>query len=169
MEPIIKKPSGSAEPPPNKFAPQGKEKVITGSSIVNPYSGSLGLVLLASSIDGKPESKVYNLLSKKWPKVTAELKGWHQSQINWKLGAIQSTACQSDVWCMHMLCLDKDRNLDENALENCLLKVKTEAISNKASIHVSSLLVEDIPILPKMLQPFLERGINLFLYEEHIK
>lgn len=151
-------------PVDKKFIASGKVRVVN-ASIAQTNTSSLALVLVAIGEDGKPNSKTYDLLDKKWAKVKPEAKGWWQEQFNFKPSNIKISATQSDIHIVHMLCLDKAGAVDERALAGCMKKVAAEAKSNKASVHVATELTEQIPQLDKHLQGLIDGGTNVFLYK----
>jgi len=148
-----------------KFNVKGKVRVVQGT-VSQTNTGSLAMILAVIGENGKPDSKTYDLLDKKWSKVKAEAKGWWQSQFDFRLGNLHQSAVQSDTWVMHLLCVNKEGVVDEKALASCLKKLTTEAQSNRASIHVSSALVDQVPQLGDQLQGLVDAGINCFLYKE---
>lgn len=151
---------------PNSFVTQGKTKVVQGS-ILSPELGNLRLVVVPCSETGKPDTELHALLNRKWRPVTAELKGWYSNHVNFKLGNIQSTAVQSDTWCVHTLCFNKEGELDEKALAVCVKKLADLAKYEKASLHVSTLTVASVPTLPDLLKAeCLDKGIPVYYYEE---
>src|SRR6202012_1556556 len=86
----------------NKFAVRGRVKTIK-SSILNPEASGLRMILTAAPESGDPSDNLYMLLDKKWKNARAELKGWYQYHTTYKLGNIQETAVNSDVWIVHCL------------------------------------------------------------------
>ncbi len=151
----------------NKFLAPGKTKVIKGT-ILAPENSGLRFVLSVTNMAGKPESPMYPLFEKKWKKVKQEAKGWFTTKTGaYKLGATNTTAVQSDVWVIHMLCQDDQLNTDEKALEECLNKVCASAKYEKATIHVSTILTEAVPALSPLLKKCLvDKGVSVYLYEE---
>jgi hypothetical protein len=153
----------------NKFQPKGTVKVIKGT-IVMPETGGLKFILSPVNMVGKPEGNpLLPILDKKWPKVRAEARGLFAGKTGaYKLGAVAGvTATQSDVWVQHILCQDKDLKVDLKALEECLKKVATSALYERANLHISTVLVEAIPELPDMLvKHCVDKGISVYYYEE---
>lgn len=151
----------------NKFQAKGKVKSVKGSVLV-PESGGLRFVLSVSNMIGKPENPLFPLFANKWKKVQEESRGWFATKTGaYKLGAINTTAVQSDVWVIHMLCQDDTLKLDLAALESCLQKVVASAKYEKASIHVSSILTSYIPGLEKVLdKAVVSQGLAVYYYDE---
>lgn len=151
----------------NKFQLQGKVKVINGS-ILNPENGGLRFVLNINNLSGKVSSPLFPLFDKKWKKVREETKGWYANKTGaYKLGAVNTTAVQSDVWVIHMLCQGTDMLTDVAALEECLKKVAENAKSERATVHVSQLLTDEISSLKDLVEKHLVKsGISVSYYKE---
>lgn len=151
-----------------KFTPPGKSKIIQGT-IISPQSSDLKLVLAVCSLNGKPDSELYKLFDRKWKIASAELKGWHQHHVDFKLGNVKTISVQSDVWISNALCLSAEGVLDEVALAKCIKKIGEVAKYEKGSVHVSSLLTTAIPQLPALLMEYcIENGVSVSLYEEPV-
>jgi hypothetical protein len=150
----------------NKFAIQGKTKIVNGT-ILLPETSGLRMIMTIASETGKPDSELYTLLDTKWKNAKAEFKGWYQHHVTFKLGNVHETAVQSDIWIMHCLVLDKEGKVNDKALFSCLKKLGEKAKYEHANVHVSTLLVKEIPTLPELLQTNLvEKGVSVFYYEE---
>lgn len=154
----------------NKFQVSGKLKVVKGS-VLNPQSGGLSFVLSTLNMMGKVDQNLLiPFFNKKWKKVASENRGFFAEKTgSYKLGAVFSVQVQSDVSVQNMLCFNDKLELDDKALEKCLDKVCATAIYDKASIHISSKLVEQLPQLPDMIKShFLDKGVNVYMYEEAV-
>lgn len=152
----------------NKFQPSGKVKLIKGS-ILAPENAGLRFVLSVNNLAGKTEGNpLYPIFDKKWKKVKEESKGWYATKTGaYKLGAINVTAVQSDTWVIHMLCQDEKLTMNTSALEDCLKQVCAKAKYEKASVHVSSVLLEILPEFKDLLTKHLvSEGLNLLVYTE---
>lgn len=152
----------------NKFQPQGKTKLIKGS-ILAPENAGLRFVLSINNTLGKVEGNpLLPLFDKKWKQVRQETKGWYANKTGaYKLGAINTTAVQSDTWVIHMLCQGDDLSVNAKGLEDCLKKVAASAKYEKATVHVSTVLTDAIPELSPLLTKYLvEDGVSVYLYEE---
>ncbi len=150
-----------------RFQPQGRVKVIKGS-ILAPENAGLRFVLNINNMKGQPASPLYPIFEKKWKKVKEEAKGWYTTRTGaYKLGAVNTTAVQSDTWVIHMLCQDEEFRTDPKALEECLKKVCASAKYEKATVHVSALLVSAVPELQDLLNSQLvQEGVSVSYYEE---
>lgn len=150
----------------NLFAPKGKTKVVKGS-ILAPENAGLRFVLNSFGMSGKPEGDLFALFDKKWSRVRSESRGWYATRQNFKLGAINNTAVQSDTWVLTMLVKDEDGVLNETALDACLKKICDMAKYERATIHVSSLLTEEMPVLvDKLNTAMVDNGVSVVFYEE---
>lgn len=152
----------------NKFQLQGKTKVIKGS-ILYPETAGLRFILSINNTKGKVEGNpLLSIFDKKWKQVRAETKGWYANKTGaYKLGEINTTAVQSDIWVIHMLCQDDNLSYSTKAVEDCLKKVAKTAKYENASVHVSSILTEQIPELNNLLQShLLGIGVSVYFYDE---
>jgi hypothetical protein len=85
----------------------------------------------------------------------------------YKTGAIHTVCVQSDTWCISMLARDKDMNVDLVGLEKCLKEVCKTAIYERASVHISTILTEEIPELTDLVnQEIVSKGVSVAYYEE---
>lgn len=155
------------DPPKNQFQPKGRVKVVKGS-ILAPENAGLRFVLSVTNMAGKTENPLYPLFEKKWPKVKQEARGWYATKTGaYKLGAVNTTAVQSDTWAIHMLCQDEDLTIQTAALKTCLKEVCKMAKYERATIHISSLLVEAVPELQELVSELLvDQGVGVSYYEE---
>lgn len=153
----------------NRFKQQGRVKVINGS-IINPESSGLRFVLNVANLGGKMESPLYPLFDRKWPKVKAEVRGWFVTKTGaFQLGTVHQIAVQSDIWCLSLLCQKEDLTTDVKGLEKCLKEVCKMAKSEKATVHVSSLLTNAIPELAGLATKCLvEEGVSVSYYQENV-
>lgn len=152
----------------NKFQTQGKVKLVKGS-ILTPETAGLRFILSLNNLSGKTDSNpLYPIFEKKWKRVKEDAKGWYTTKTgNYKLGAINVTAVQSDTWVIHMLCQDENLKLNTSALEDCLKEVNAKAKYEQASVHVSSILLDTIPEIKDMLtKHMVVNGTNVSFYEE---
>ncbi len=152
----------------NRFKPQGKTKVIR-ASILAPENAGLRFVLSVTNLAGKPDGNpLYGLFEKKWRKVREEARGWFATQTGaYKLGAINTTAVQSDTWVIHLLCQDKELQTSVDGLRKCLKEVTKMAKYERATVHVSNLLTAAVPELNDLLkEELVQEGVNVYFYEE---
>ncbi len=151
----------------NKFQPQGRVKTIKGT-ILAPENAGLRLVLSVANMGGTTDNPLYKMFDKKWKKVREETKGWFTTRTgSYKLGANNTTAVQSDTWVIQMLCQDKELTTDVKSLEECLKKVCQMAKYEKATVHVSSILLDQIPEMKDCLnKQLILQGVNVYFYEE---
>lgn len=151
----------------NRFKQMGRVKEIKGS-ILHPHDAGLRFVLNINNMAGKAESPLYPIFEKKWKKVKEEAKGWYNTRTGlYKLGVISDLSVNSDVWVIGMLCQDENLQTNVVALTNCLKEVCKLAKFEKASVHVSNLLVNAIPELKDtVMKQLVEQGISVSFYEE---
>jgi hypothetical protein len=152
----------------NRFKNPGKTKIIQGS-ILAPHNAGLRFVLSVNNLAGKPDGHpLYPLFEKKWKKVREEARGWYATKTGaYKLGAVNTTATQSDTWAIHMLCQDENLQTNSAALETCLKEVCKMAKYERATVHVSTLLTDAVPEMMGLLNTELvEQGVSVFFYEE---
>jgi hypothetical protein len=156
------------QPAPNRFQPQGKTKLIKGS-ILQPENAGLRFVLSINNTLGKVEGNpLLPLFDRKWKQVRQETKGWFANKTGaYKLGAISTTAVQSDTWVVNMLCQGDDLKVDDAGLQECLKQVSSVAKYEKATVHVSTILTTAIPNLVEYLtKQLLEAGVSVYYYDE---
>lgn len=160
----------------NKFQPSGKVKQVKGS-ILMPENAGLRFILSINNTEGRPdENPLLPIFDKKWKKVREESRGWFATKTgDYKVGAINTTAVQSDVWVIHMLCKKlSDKNnvkspvvLDVLGLTECLKKVASTAKYEKATVHVSTILTDHIPELYDLLvENLVKNGVSVYFYQE---
>lgn len=150
----------------NKFSTPGKVRQVN-ASILAPENAGLRLVLNACGVNGKFESKLDAILTKRWSKVREDYKGWYATQHNFKLGLLNQTAVSSDTWVVSMLVQDKDGKLDPKALQVAVKKLADLAKYEHASVHVSTLTTSDLPELqPLLVTHLVEEGVNVYFYNE---
>jgi hypothetical protein len=152
----------------NRFQTPGSTKIIKGS-ILAPHNAGLRFVLSVNNLAGKPDNHpLYPLFEKKWKKVREEARGWYATKTGaYKLGAVNSTAVQSDTWAIHMLCQDEQLKTDAAALEKCLKEVCKMAKYERATVHVSTLLTDAVPEMMALLNTQLvSQGVSVYFYEE---
>lgn len=162
----MNKPKEKAKPSP--FQTPGRTKIIKGS-ILAPENAGLRFVLSVNNLAGKPDNNpLYPVFEKKWKKVREEARGWYATKTGaYKLGAVSTTAVQSDTWVIHMLAQDEEFRTDEAALEKCLEEVRKMAKYEKATVHVSTLLTDAVPELMGLLNSELVAwGVSVYFYEE---
>ena len=149
------------------FQQQGKVKLVKGS-ILTPQNAGLRFILNFTSLAGKVDGEVYSLFDKKWAKAKSDAKAWYANKTGqYKLGAINNTAVQSDTWVMHMLCQKEDGTVDSVGLQECLKKICEAAKYEHASVHVSTLLVDQAPEMKDLVEKeLLQKGISVSYYEE---
>lgn len=153
---------------PNKFQQPGRVKTIKGS-ILAPENAGLRFVLSLNNLAGKNEGNpMLPIFDKKWPKVKAESRGWFATRTGaYKLGAVNTTAVQSDTWVIHMLCQGEDLQVDTTGLAKCLKEVCKMAKYEKATVHVSTVLTNSVAELTNLIKSeLIDQGVSVSFYEE---
>lgn len=156
------------QPEKSRFQQPGRTKLVKGS-ILAPENAGLRFVLSVNNLAGKPDNHpLYPLFEKKWPKVRSEARGWYATKTGaYKIGAVSTTAVQSDTWVIHMLCQDEEQKTDTAGLEKCLKEVCKMAKYERATVHVSTLLTDAVPELMGLINSQLvEEGVSVSFYEE---
>lgn len=153
----------------NKFTAPGKMKQVN-ATILAPENAGLRFILNVCGQNGKFESKLDLVLTKRWAKVRESYKEWYATQQNFKMGWLNQTPIASDTWVVNMLVEDKAGKVDPVALQLAMKKVAELAKYEHASIHVSSLMAADMPELqPLLVSNLIEQGINVYFYNEPTK
>jgi hypothetical protein len=152
----------------NKFIQQGLVKQIS-ATVLAPVNAGLRLILNFTSESGSFEGKFDKLLSKRWTRVREDFKFAFATRQNFKPGSITTTAVGSDTWVVNMLCKDKDGTLDKKTLALGMRNLVNMAKSEHGSVHVSNLLLEELPELNELVvKNLVENGVNVYLYEEPV-
>ncbi|MCZ2224615.1 MAG: hypothetical protein LC122_13400 [Chitinophagales bacterium] len=140
----------------------------TKTSILNTEGSGLKLVLNVCNTKGDTNYKIVEVFDKRWKRAKEEMRGWFVNQQNYKKGNVNTTAVQSDVWIVNMLCQDNDKKNDGEALKECIQKVLKMAKYEKASVHVSKLIQDELPDLTKKFleDTFVANGVNVCVYLE---
>lgn len=151
----------------NRFQRVGKVKTIKGS-ILSPHNAGLRLVLSVTNLSGKADNPMVTLLDKKWRQVKQDVKGWYANKTGaYKLGAVNTSAVQSDTWVVHMLCQNENQEVNLPALEACLKEVAKVALYEQATVHFSSVLATMIPEVVDLLnEVVVKNGVSVYLYDE---
>lgn len=151
----------------DRFKTKGSLKVIQGS-ILSPHNAGMRFVLSVANTAGKTENPLLPLFDKKWRRVREEMKGWYTTRTGeYKVGALHTTAVQSDTWVIHMLCQDDEIKTDVIGLRQCLKKVCSQAKYEKASVHVSKILLDAMPELEGLLkEEVVDQGVSVCVYIE---
>jgi len=161
--------SEEAEPTPvSKTGFQAKVREVKGS-ILAPVNAGLKMTLVACSQSGSYSSPLYDAMVKRYPKIKEDYRGLFINQ-NLKIGAVYTTAVNSEVWILQAVCMDKEGVLDETALKACVKKAVSSACYEGASLHLSELLFNDVPELKEALTAeAIKSGVNIYLYVEPTK
>jgi len=151
----------------NRFTKVGMVKECAGS-VLTPQNAGLKMILAVCSQSGTYETPFYSMITKRFIKVKSDYREAFVTQQGLKLGNVNTTAITSESWIMQAVCLDKKNKLDKLALEACVNKLIEMATYERASVHVSALLLQEIPALKKLLPKVTEAGLNIYLYDEKV-
>ena len=150
----------------NKFTTPGRAKQVV-ATITAPEQAGLKFVLNAVSQNGEFKAPLDLLLTKRWSKAKEDYKGWYATQHNFKMGMLHDTAVASDTWIVNMLVKDKDGVVDDVALTAAMKKLLAMCQYEHASVHVSNLLLADVPALAdKIKNCLLDEGVNVYFYTQ---
>ena len=147
------------------FKKQGRVKT-TKFPITTPESGSLKLILSACSQSGKFESPLQKTLNKCWMKVKDDYRGWFVNRQNFKIGTLNTTFVSPEIWVAQAVVYNEKDELDGKALSDVVKKLVDLAKYESANVHLSYLLIEELPGIREQLETALiPEGINLYVYE----
>jgi hypothetical protein len=150
----------------NKFLQPGRAKHLA-ATITAPEQAGLKFVLNAVAQNGEFKAPLDTLLTRRWSKTKEDYKGWYATQHNFKMGMLHDTAVASDTWVVSMLVKDKDGNVDATALAAAMKKLTAMCKYEHASVHVSNLLLADVPALGDLIKTtLLDEGINVYFYTD---
>jgi len=150
----------------NRFIQAGRAKQLNGT-VTAPEQAGLKFVLNAVSQNGEFKAPLDTLLTKRWSKTKEDYKGWYATQHNFKMGSLHDTAVASDTWVVSMLVKDKDGVVDTVALATAMKKLTAMCKYEHASVHVSNLLLADVPALGDLIKTaLLDEGINVYFYSD---
>lgn len=153
----------------NKFTQPGKMKQVN-ATILAPELAGLRLIVNVCGQNGKFDSKLDTLLTKRWAKTREDYKEWYATQHNFKLGMLNTTAVASDTWVASLLVKNKEDVVDPVALKTAVKKLGELCKYEKASAHISTLVLDEVPELKELLvKGLVEEGINVFTYVEPVK
>lgn len=140
------------------------------ATILAPELAGLRLIVNVCGQNGKFDSKLDTLLTKRWAKTREDYKEWYATQHNFKLGMLNTTAVASDTWVASLLVKNKEDVVDPVALKTAVKKLGELCKYEKASAHISTLVLDEVPELKELLvKGLVEEGINVFTYVEPVK
>jgi hypothetical protein len=155
-------------PSSNRFTPMGKmQQAPAGASILAPINAGTRMVMNFVSLGpSKFDQKLDKMLERIWNKVRQDYFSWSGEIMNFKLGNIKDTLVNSDIMILSLLVRNKEGIVDAVALEKALQKLAAFAKYEKGSIHVSELLVEEVPALKELIKKYIaETGIHCYFYD----
>lgn len=151
----------------NRFIQAGKmQQAPEGSSIIAPINSGLRIIVNFVSITPKFDQKLDKMLEKVWRRVREDYFGWAGDFRTFKLGNIKDTLVASDIMILNLLVRGKDNIIDSEALEKALKALTEYAKYNKGSLHVSQLLIDEVPALRELVKRHAsDNGINCYFYD----
>ena len=151
----------------NRFVPTAKlQDIPRGSSIICPINSGTRLIMNFVGLELKFDSKLHKILEKVWNKVRQEYFYWSGDIKTFKPGNIKEVLVSSDIMIVHMLVKNKDGIVMADALEKALQNLANFSKVEKASVHISNLLVEEVPALKELAKKYLsESGIHCYFYD----
>lgn len=152
-----------------QFSPKGKFKTVN-SSVLTPENAGLRFIINLCGMEGKYDSPLEVQIGKRWTNAREDYKYWHANRQNFKLGSVNTTAVGSDTWVVNLLCKEAGKGIDLKNLELAAKNLGKLAKYEHASVHCSSLLLEEAPPLKDLLVKYLvDDGTNLYIYEPTVK
>lgn len=148
----------------NKFIQKGKFREAK-SELVAPENSGLRFVLNPIDVKATFTNSVNLKVATKWKKVREEGKAWYANQSGFKLGELQSVAVQSDVWVLNLVLLSDKGESSKTSLESSFKKAAAMAKYEKASIHMSSEMMEYAGCEELATKYFIDEGVNVYLYK----
>lgn len=149
-----------------KFTQPGRIRQAS-SPITNPENAGLRLIFTVCSDNGKYDSPLFNILSKRWAKVKENYRAAYVNREKFKLGATVNTATASDIWVLQAVVFDSEGKLSESHLDQAIKELTALAKYEKASVHVSEQDLTDVPGLKDKLEKILvPDGVSLYLYNK---
>lgn len=148
----------------NRFIMKGKFKE-NCTNLINPEVGGLRFIVNFCSNDFNYGEDVSQLINKRWPNVRRDIKELASVPAKFKLGELKDLSVQGDTWVINCFVKDKDKGLDEAAVDSCLKKLLALVKLEKATVHVHSSNVNEVPGLKdKLNKVFCDNGFNVSIY-----
>lgn len=142
------------------------QQVPGGQSVIAPINAGQRIIMNFVSEGPKFDQKLDKMIERVWKRVRDDYFGWASDLKNFKSGAIKDTVVASDTYVVNMLVRDKNNVVNSSALEKALEQLSKFAKSEKCSVHISELLVEEVPALKPLVQKHIAaNGINCYFYE----
>lgn len=154
-------------PSTNRFTPMGKMATAPqGSSILAPINSGTRMIVNFVSQGPKFDQKLDKMLERVWRRVREDYFGWSGDFRTFKLGAIKDTLVASDIMILSLLVRDKEGIIDAAALEKALQNLAAFAKVEKGSIHISELLIQEVPALKDLVKKYIaENSIHCYFYD----
>jgi len=114
---------------------------IKGDATCPNAEGNIIIAHICNDIGGWGKGFV-NAISKRWKQPEKAYREWFKINKNFNLGEIQIVQTEDDIWVCNMIAQHKIITHSEvppiryDAVEECLLKLSSEAVQQKASVHM---------------------------------
>lgn len=150
----------------SKFTPRGKlQDAQPGCSVISPMNSGLRLIVNFVSIKPSFTQPLDLMIDRIWKRVKQDYYGWAGDLRNFKLGSIKDSLCASDIMVVNLLVKNEDGIVDAPALETALQKLTNFAKTEKASLHFSDHLVNEVPGLRDLADKYCAtNGVNCYFY-----
>lgn len=150
----------------NRFTPKGKmQDAPPGASIIAPVNAGLRLIVNFGSAKPAFDQKLDKILSRVWVRARQDHFAWTGDIRTFKLGNLKDSLVASDIMIINLLVRDKDDMVDGPALEKALTNLLAFAKMEKGSVHISQLLIDEVPALKELVGKHLaENGVNCYFY-----
>ncbi len=150
----------------NRFMPKGKmQNAPTGASIIAPVNAGLRLIVNFGSAKPSFDQELDKMLTRVWARTRQDHFAWTGDIRTFKLGNIKESLVASDIMIINLLVRDKDDMIDGSALEKALTNLAAFAKMEKGSVHISQLLIDEVPALKELVNKHLaENGVNCYFY-----
>lgn len=151
----------------NKFMVPGKmQQAPAGASILCPINSGLRMIVNFVSLGPKFDQKLDKMLERVWNRVRQDYFSWSGDIRGFKLGAIKDTLVASDLMILNLLVRDEEGIIDADALEKALQNLSGFAKTEKGSIHISQLLIDEVPALKDLVKKYIsDAGIHCYFYD----
>ena len=150
----------------SRFTQKGKmQDAPKGQSVIAPINAGLRFIPNFVSIKPSFTSPLDIMLERIWRKVKQDYYSKSAEPRTFKLGAIFDTLCSSDIFVIGMVVKDEEGRIVADALETALQNLAKYAKSEKASLHISEHLSNDVSALRELVQRHCaDVGVNCYFY-----
>lgn len=157
-----------------RFTQKGKmQDAPKGQSVIAPINAGLrfipNFVSIVPTMPGTGKSNFSSpldiTLERIWRKVKQDYYSKSADLRTFKLGSIFDTLCSSDIFVVGMVVKNEEGLIVADALVAALKNLAKYAKSEKASLHISEHLSDDVPALRELIQLHCaDVGVNCYFY-----